>query len=298
MTQTLTITNPATGARLAELPADDAASVAAKAAQARAAQPAWAARPLAERKAAISRFRERVVAELETLAQTLTAEVGKPISQSRNELNGFLGRIDFFLAEVEASTASEEVFADAGMTERIGHDPLGVVANISAWNYPYFVGGNVFVPALAHRQRGVLQALGVRRADGRPYRAPAPCPGVPEDVFITLIGGGEVGAALLEQRIDGVFFTGSAATGAKIAAAVGPRMIRLQLELGGKDPTYVGRRCRSEGGRRIARRRRHVQHRPELLLGRAHLRARAYPRRLRRRLRRHRARLQDRRPDA
>ena len=63
--------------------------------------------------------------------------------------------------------------------------------------------------------------------------------GVPADVFITLVGGGEVGAALLEQTVDGVFFTGSAATGARIAAAVGPRMIRLQLELGGKDPTYV-----------------------------------------------------------
>ncbi len=63
--------------------------------------------------------------------------------------------------------------------------------------------------------------------------------GVPADVFITLIGGGEVGAALIEQKVDGVFFTGSAATGARIAAAVGPRMIRLQLELGGKDPTYV-----------------------------------------------------------
>jgi acyl-CoA reductase-like NAD-dependent aldehyde dehydrogenase len=58
-------------------------------------------------------------------------------------------------------------------------------------------------------------------------------------VFITLVGGGEVGAALIEQKVDGVFFTGSAATGARIAAAVGPRMIRLQLELGGKDPTYV-----------------------------------------------------------
>ena len=54
-----------------------------------------------------------------------------------------------------------------------------------------------------------------------------------------LVGGGEVGAALIEQKVDGVFFTGSAATGARIAAAVGPRMIRLQLELGGKDPTYV-----------------------------------------------------------
>ena len=63
--------------------------------------------------------------------------------------------------------------------------------------------------------------------------------GVPEDVFTTLVGAGETGAALLAQPVDGVFFTGSAATGARIVAAVGTRMIRLQLELGGKDPTYV-----------------------------------------------------------
>ena len=148
MTVTLKLTNPADGSPIDEIPADDAASVASKAAQAREAQPAWAARPLAERKAAIARFRAAVAGELETLAATLTREVGKPIAQSRNELNGFLGRIDFFLDQVEGATAPETVFSDAAMTERIGHDPLGVIANISAWNYPYFVGGNVFVPAL------------------------------------------------------------------------------------------------------------------------------------------------------
>ena len=239
MTTSLKITNPATGAMLAELPADDAASVAAKAARARAAQPSWAARPLAERRAAIAHFRERVVGELETLAQTLTAEVGKPIAQSRNELNGFLGRIDFFLAEVEASTVSEEVFADAGITERIGHDALGVVANISAWNYPYFVGGNVFVPALLTGNAVLYKPSEFATLTGQHIARLLHASGVPDDVFILLVGSGAVGAALVEQQVDGVFFTGSAATGAKIAAAVGPRMIRLQLELGGKDPTYV-----------------------------------------------------------
>ena len=58
-------------------------------------------------------------------------------------------------------------------------------------------------------------------------------------MFITIVGAGDVGAALLEQRVDGVFFTGSVATGAKIAQEMGSRMVRLQLELGGKDPTYV-----------------------------------------------------------
>src|SRR5436305_14770456 len=97
----LFIDNPATGERLAERPSDDAASVAAKATRARASQPAWAATPLAERRAVIARFRSSVEAELEALAQTLTAEVGKPIRQARNELNAFLARIDFFLGAVE-----------------------------------------------------------------------------------------------------------------------------------------------------------------------------------------------------
>ena len=86
----------------------------------------------------------------ETLARTLTQEVGKPIRQSRNELNGLLTRIDFFLAESARALRDEKVFADAAqkLEERITHEPLGVIANISAWNYPYFVGSNVFVPAL------------------------------------------------------------------------------------------------------------------------------------------------------
>jgi acyl-CoA reductase-like NAD-dependent aldehyde dehydrogenase len=63
--------------------------------------------------------------------------------------------------------------------------------------------------------------------------------GVPQDAFIPVVGGGRVGEALLAQPVDGVFFTGSVGTGKKIAAAVAGRMIKLQLELGGKDPIYV-----------------------------------------------------------
>jgi acyl-CoA reductase-like NAD-dependent aldehyde dehydrogenase len=63
--------------------------------------------------------------------------------------------------------------------------------------------------------------------------------GVPEDVFVPVIGTGDIGAALLRQPVDGVFFTGSYATGAKIAAIAGRRMVKVQLELGGKDPIYV-----------------------------------------------------------
>ena len=235
----LSITNPATGTTISEVAVDDAASVAAKASRARAAQPHWAGLPLGERIACIARFRAAVEADTETLAATLTAEVGKPIKQSRNELNGLLGRIDFFTAEVGPATAPETVFADASMTERIGHDPLGVVANISAWNYPYFVGGNVIVPALLTGNTVLYKPSEYATLSGLHIGRLLQQAGVPTDVFATLVGTGETAAALLAQPVDGVFFTGSAATGARIAAAIGARMIRLQLELGGKDATYV-----------------------------------------------------------
>ncbi|WP_372526506.1 aldehyde dehydrogenase family protein [Piscinibacter sp.] len=235
----LTIHNPATGDVICALPSDTAASVALKFSQARAAQPAWAQVPLAERIATLRRFRALLGQHVETLAATLSGEVGKPLRQSRNEINGLLGRIDFFVDHVAAATANETVFGDGAMTEVITHDPLGVVANISAWNYPYFVGGNVFVPALLTGNAVLYKPSEFAAQTGLHVARLLHEAGVPADVFVPLIGAGDVGAALIAQAVDGVFFTGSHATGARIAAAVGPRLIKLQLELGGKDPSYV-----------------------------------------------------------
>ena len=235
----LAVHNPATGERIAELAADDAASVAAKAARARAAQPTWAGRSLLERKACIGHFRDGVVRDLEALALTMTRETGKPIRMSRNELNGLLGRIDFFLKEVDQAVATETVFDEGEMKERIEHVPLGVVGNISAWNYPWFVGCNVILPALLTGNAVLYKPSEYASLTGLEIARLLHQAGVPPDVFVPLIGAGAVGAALLEQRIDGLFFTGSHATGQRIAERVGSRFIRLQLELGGKDPTYV-----------------------------------------------------------
>jgi len=245
---TLTIHNPATGASIAELAADDAASVASKASAARAAQPAWAAVPLRERQSTIERFRAALVAELDTLAATLTGEVGKPISQARNELNGLLPRIDFFLAQTARAIADEAVFDEGGMRERIGHVPLGVVGNISAWNYPYFVGCNVIVPALLTGNAVLYKPSEFATLTGLHITRLLHASGVPTAVMHTLVGGGEVGAALLQQRIDGLFFTGSHATGVRIAQTLSPKLVKLQLELGGKDPTYV----RADADARVA----------------------------------------------
>jgi acyl-CoA reductase-like NAD-dependent aldehyde dehydrogenase len=238
---TLSITNPATGALILRVAADGPREIAARYAAAHAAQPRWAATPIRKRIAAIEKFRELVVARTETLAQTLTQEVGKPIRQSRNELKGLLARLDFFLAESARALREQKVFADAAqkLDERITHEPLGVVANISAWNYPYFVGSNVFVPALVAGNAVLYKPSEFATLTGRHIADLLHAAGVPEDVFVPVIGGGATGAALLRQPVDGVFFTGSYATGAKIAAAAGKRMIKVQLELGGKDPVYV-----------------------------------------------------------
>jgi acyl-CoA reductase-like NAD-dependent aldehyde dehydrogenase len=237
----LPIVNPATGRRIASLTADTARTVAAKFARARAAQPSWAATPLARRLAAIRKFRAAIKAQTEKLARTLTDETGKPISQSRNELKGLLPRLDFFLAETATAVATENVFVDrrAQLKETITWEPLGVVANISAWNYPYFVGGNVIIPALLAGNAVLYKPSEFAARTGLAIARLLHESGVPADAFIPLIGAGEVGAALLQQPIDGLFFTGSYATGRKIAEATGGRLLKLQLELGGKDPVYV-----------------------------------------------------------
>ncbi|MFM2069377.1 MAG: hypothetical protein RLZZ584_4286, partial [Pseudomonadota bacterium] len=236
---TLAIHNPATGALITELPADDAASVAAKYAAARAAQSAWRQVPLAERRLCIERFAAAVKDQIEVLAATLTSEMGKPLQQARNELNGLLGRIAFFLTAWPGCVADETVFDEGGMTEVIGHDPLGVIANISAWNYPWFVGGNVFVPALLTGNAVLYKPSEHATLTGQHMERLLREAGVPAGVFTCLVGAGEVGRALLAQQVDGVFFTGSHATGVAIAQTMAPRLVRLQLELGGKDPSYV-----------------------------------------------------------
>jgi len=235
------IFNPATGALLADVPVDGAFAVRRKYERARAAQPGWAATAIDKRVAAIRAFRDRLAAKREMLARTLTQEVGKPIRQSRNELNGLTKRLDFFCAEAARVLREEKVYAAAEekLEERITHEPLGVIANISAWNYPYFVGSNVFVPALLAGNAVLYKPSEFATLTGRHIAATLHEAGIPADVFIALTGAKATGAALLRQPIDGVFFTGSYATGARIGAIAGSKMIKVQLELGGKDPVYV-----------------------------------------------------------
>ena len=239
------VIDPSTGEHLTNVLDDSAELIAEKVAAARAAQPSWAARPVGERIEIMRAFRGWVVKKADELAALLTSETGKPITQSRNELAGLLPRIDFFLDEAVATLADEVVLDDADaagggrLREVITHEPLGVIANISAWNYPYFVGSNVFVPALLAGNAVLYKPSEHATLTGLAIASMLNDAGVPVDVFSLVAGDGVVGAELLAHPLDGVFFTGSYATGRRIAESVAPQLSRVQLELGGKDPVYV-----------------------------------------------------------
>jgi acyl-CoA reductase-like NAD-dependent aldehyde dehydrogenase len=238
----LKVIDPATEELLAELKEDDASTLARKTAVARTAQRTWARTPLADRLAAVRRFGELLQSRRESLAKTLTSEVGKPIRQSRNELAAMQARIDFFLERTAAAIAEEIVLTATGspaMEERIRYEPLGVVASISAWNYPYFVGSNVYLPALLTGNAVLYKPSEYATLSGLAVADLLHEAGVPKEIFQPAVGGGDTGRMLLEQDVDAVCFTGSYATGRKVAEAGAQRLLRVQLELGGKDPAYV-----------------------------------------------------------
>ncbi|HUR69339.1 MAG TPA: aldehyde dehydrogenase family protein [Candidatus Thermoplasmatota archaeon] len=235
----LDVHNPATGERIARIDADTRNDVARKARATRAAQPSWQEIGLAARSEILRTLGQQLRGRKEDLARTLTTEVGKPITQSRRELDGTLTRLDHFLADSAAAAAESVVYEDGSMKELVEREPLGVIANISAWNYPYFVGSNVFLPALLMGNAVLYKPSEYATLTGLAIAEMMHAAGVPPDVFAPVVGGGDVGASLLAEDIDAVFFTGSNATGRRIAAAAGERMIRAQLELGGKDPAYV-----------------------------------------------------------
>ena len=234
------IINPATEEVIGDVPEDAPANVAEKYTRARREQPRWAERSLAERVAAIRRFGDLVAGHKDELALVLTREMGKPIKQAGNELAALRGRLDFFMDRTASVLGDEVVHREDGkLEEKIAHEPLGVVANISAWNYPYFVGSNVFIPALLTGNVVLYKPSEHATMTGQRIGALLAEAGVPVDAFVPVLGAAGAGRALLEQPIDGVFFTGSHATGRRIAEAVAGRLIKVQLELGGKDPTYV-----------------------------------------------------------
>ena len=121
----------------------------------------------ASERAALRAFRDLLEQEAEECAQITTSEVGKPIRQSRNEIRAVLERIDWNIEHVGALTEPRDVTSTETLVERVTYEPVGVVAHVSAWNYPYFVGLGSIVPGAARRAtRCVTSRRSTRRSPG------------------------------------------------------------------------------------------------------------------------------------
>ncbi|MGZ5220386.1 MAG: aldehyde dehydrogenase family protein [Chitinophagaceae bacterium] len=233
------IINPATEELIKEIAEDSPETISGKFNLLQRGQPAWAAVPLQKRIQYVERFYTLLDEQKDELAKTLTNEMGKPLQQSFNELNGARNRIKFFIDNSAKWLAEEWITTEGATKEKISYEPLGIIANISAWNYPYLVGVNVFIPALIGGNAVFYKPSEYASLTGLAIQKLLYQSGIPENVFQIAIGKGDVGELLLQLPLNGYFFTGSYRTGKYIAERVASKLVPCQLELGGKDPLYV-----------------------------------------------------------
>ncbi|GAA4802437.1 aldehyde dehydrogenase family protein [Olivibacter ginsenosidimutans] len=237
----MNIINPATEDIIATVVDDTTATVVAKYEVLRNGQQLWAKVPLKERVQVLIRFGQLLLEALDELANVLTSETGKPLQQAKNEIKGASSRISWLTAHAETYLQDELMREDkdARLKEVISYEPLGIIGNISAWNYPYLVGVNVFVPALIAGNAVLYKPSEYATNTGLQIERLLLAAGLPSATFQVAIGGGQIGKALLELPLDGYFFTGSYRTGKYIYEQVATKMVPCQLELGGKDPLYI-----------------------------------------------------------
>lgn len=235
----MTIINPATEEIITELDEDNADTLNVKFKLVKQGQKEWQKTPLPDRIAIIQKFAALLKSNIESLASILTSEMGKPLQQSRNEINGACGRIDWLASNAVTYLSPELMTETTSMVEKIEYEPLGVICNISAWNYPYNVGVNVWIPALLAGNAVIYKPSEYATLTGIQIAKYLIQAGVPEAVFQVAIGTGATGNLLLDMPFDGFYFTGSYKTGEYIYQKVARQMVPCQLELGGKDPVYV-----------------------------------------------------------
>jgi succinate-semialdehyde dehydrogenase/glutarate-semialdehyde dehydrogenase len=236
--------DPATGEVWGRYPAATDADVAAAVATARRAQPAWAALGVAARARHLVRFRDVLVARRAEVADCIRRENGRPALEAL--ATEVLVALDYarFYAQVAPRELAGRWRTPASVAfwrkrVRVSHEPYGVVGVISPWNYPFMLAAGVVLPALVAGNTVVLKPSELTPATGLLLGALLREAGVPADVLQVLPGAGATGAALARAAVDKVAFTGSVATGRKVAMACAERLVPCSLELGGSDPALV-----------------------------------------------------------
>jgi betaine-aldehyde dehydrogenase len=235
---TLAVENPYTTETIAELGAASPEQVDAAVASARRAWPAWSNATAGERCELLHEVARRLRGQAEGLARTMTAEGGKPLIENRDELEWTAAAFDYY-AEIGRDHAGRVIPPiESTQVALVVKEPLGVVGCIVPWNYPLLLLAWKVAPALAAGNCVVCKPSELTPLST--LMLAAVFDHLPAGVVSLLAGAGDVGAAIAgHSDVDCVAFTGSVATGKRVAEACTPRMARMNLEMGGKDAFIV-----------------------------------------------------------
>lgn len=231
--------NPATDEILEEYPDWNNEQLEEALVQVAIATPAWAATPVEERCEHVRRLGQVLLQQRDTLAETITREMGKLIGEARSEVEKCAWVCDYYADHGPAFLADELIETDAGKS-LVAHQPIGTVLAIMPWNFPLWQVFRFLAPALVAGNTGVL-----KHASNVPQCALAiedlvRSAGLPEGVFRTLmISSGQVAGVIEDERIRAVTLTGSEPAGRQVAATAGANLKKTVLELGGSDPFIV-----------------------------------------------------------
>ncbi|MES2034501.1 MAG: succinylglutamate-semialdehyde dehydrogenase [Pseudomonadota bacterium] len=237
--QTLTSIDPATGASVWEGPSASPADVADAVAAARAAFHDWADRPRKDRVEALRRYKVALDDRKEPMAEALSRETGKALWETKAELGSMMAKVDASIAAYDERTGTKETQTAFGRAV-LRHRPHGVMAVLGPFNFPGHLPNGHIVPALLAGDTVVFKPSEETPWTGELMVEALEAADLPKGVINLVQGGKETGAALIEQDIDGLLFTGSGAAGAHFRRLFADRPdVILALELGGNNPLVV-----------------------------------------------------------
>jgi acyl-CoA reductase-like NAD-dependent aldehyde dehydrogenase len=242
-TDTIEVTNPATGAVIRHVPVTSAAELGDMVARARAAQPAWEALGYEGRGRILRRAQKWVVDNTDRLVTTIVSETGKTYEDAQLAEVAYAANAFGFWAKSAADYLADEKIRSsnpfvAGRRLVVRYRPVGVVGVIGPWNYPLTNSVGDCIPAMAAGNTVILKPSEVTPLTSLLVAEALRECGLPEGVFSVATGRGETGQALIDA-VDMVMFTGSTATGKKVMARAAETLTPVSLELGGKDPMIV-----------------------------------------------------------
>jgi succinate-semialdehyde dehydrogenase/glutarate-semialdehyde dehydrogenase len=236
--------DPATGEVWREYDSATPQQVEAAVAKAHVAQKRWGAWPIRKRAEILHEFSRRLFDRRMEVAALVTRENGKPLPEALlADVIVSLDIVKYYLRYgplwLRPSRLPHQNLALKVQRGYVQYEPLGVIGIISPWNYPFMLPLGPTITALLAGNAVVLKPSELTPASALEIEKLLREAGLPDGVFQVIVGNGSTGAALVASEIDGVAFTGSTATGKKIAAAAAEKLIPVIMELGGSDPMVV-----------------------------------------------------------